>query len=144
MVFGYGLAALAGFLLTAIPNWTGRLPVRGARLAVLAGLWIAGRFGLLASATIGAGAAAVLDLSFSAMLIAVVAREVTAARNFHNLPVVAILGVFLAGNLLVHLQAMGIAHTAALGLRIGVATLLLLIALIGGRIVPSFTRNWLT
>ncbi|HEX2566021.1 MAG TPA: NnrS family protein [Burkholderiales bacterium] len=143
MVFGYGLAALAGFLLTAIPNWTGRLPVRGARLAVLAGLWIAGRFGLLASASIGATAAAVLDLSFSAMLIAVVAREVTAARNFHNFPVVVILTAFFAGNLLVHLQALALADTAELGLRIGVAMLLLLIALIGGRIVPSFTRNWL-
>jgi uncharacterized protein involved in response to NO len=76
-------------------------------------------------------------------LTAVVAREVAVARSFHNLPVVAVLGLFLAGDLLVHLHALDIAYTAALGNRIGVAMLLLLIALIGGRIVPSFTRNWL-
>jgi uncharacterized protein involved in response to NO len=73
----------------------------------------------------------------------VVTREVATARNFHNLPVVGILGALFAGNLLVQLHALGIAYTAALGNRIGVATLLLLIALIGGRLVPSFTRNWM-
>jgi uncharacterized protein involved in response to NO len=143
MVYGYGIAAVAGFLLTAIPNWTGRLPLRGAPLAALAALWVAGRVALLASGAIGAEAAAAVDLAFGAVLIAVVAREVAKARNFHNLPVVAILLVLLGGNTLVHLQALGIAYTAALGNRIGVATLAALIALVGGRIIPSFTRNWL-
>lgn len=143
MVYGFGLAAVTGFLLTAIPNWTGRLPLRGAPLGLLAALWLAGRVALLASATIGAGAAALIDLAFSAALATVVAREVTKARNFHNLPVVAVLCLFFVGNLLVHLHALDIAYTAALGNRIGIAMLLLLIALIGGRIVPSFTRNWL-
>jgi uncharacterized protein involved in response to NO len=143
MVYGYGLAAVTGFLLTAIPNWTGRLPLRGAPLALLATLWLAGRVALLASASIGAAAAAVIDLAFLAILAPLVAREVTAAKSFHNLPVVAILVLLFVGNLLVHLHALDIAYTAALGNRIGVATLLLLIALIGGRIVPSFTRNWL-
>src|SRR6185503_12380903 len=78
-----------------------------------------------------------------AALIALIAREVASARNFHNYPIVAVLGVLFAGNVLVHLQALGLAYTAALGNRIGVATLLALIALIGGRIIPSFTRNWL-
>jgi len=143
MIYGFGLAAVTGFLLTAIPNWTGRLPLRGARLALLAALWLAGRIALLLSGTIGAGAAAVVDLAFAAVLAAVVAREVATARSFHNLPVVVILIVLFAGNLLVHLHALDVAYTAALGNRIGVATLLLLIALIGGRLVPSFTRNWL-
>jgi len=136
MVYGYGLAAVAGFLLTAIPNWTGRLPVRGAPLAGLAALWLLGRIAAFTPAPW-------LDLAFPLALMAVVAREVASARNFHNLPVVAILGVLFAGNLLVQLHALGIAYTAALGNRIGVATLLLLIALIGGRLVPSFTRNWM-
>src|SRR6185436_5317163 len=136
MVYGYGLAAVAGFLLTAIPNWTGRLPVRGAPLAGLAALWLLGRIAAFTPAPW-------LDLAFPLALMAVVAREVASARNFHNLPVVAILGVLFAGDLLVQLHALGIASTAALGNRIGVATLLLLIALIGGRLVPSFTRNWM-
>jgi uncharacterized protein involved in response to NO len=139
MVYGYALAIVTGFLLTTIPNWTGRLPLRGAPLAALVTLWLAGRVSVLASPAIGAA----VDLAFTVVLIAVVARELTKARSFHNLPVVATLGLLLAGNVLVHLQALDIAYTAALGNRIGVATLLALISLIGGRLVPSFTRNWL-
>jgi uncharacterized protein involved in response to NO len=130
MVFGFGLATVAGFLLTAIPNWTGRLPVRGAPLAVLALLWLAGRVAMLLP-----GWAAV-DLAFSAALIAVVARELIAGRNWRNLPMLGALGLLFAANVLFHLQIY-------LGLRLGIATLLMLIALVGGRLVPSFTRNWL-
>jgi len=143
MIYGYALAAVTGFLLTAIPNWTGRLPIRGLPLAALATLWLAGRIALLTSAWIGPQLAAAIDLSFLVVLIATVAREVTAAKSFHNLPVLAILGLLLAGNVLVHLHALDIAYTSALGNRIGVATLVVLISLIGGRIIPSFTRNWL-
>ncbi len=143
MIYGFALAAVTGFLLTAIPNWTGRLPVRGPRLGVLVLLWLSGRIALLASSHIGAAAAAAIDLSFSVVLVVVVAREVTVAGNFHNLPVVATLLVLLAGNVLVHLHALDIAYTAVLGNHIGVATLVALISLIGGRIIPSFTRNWL-
>lgn len=143
MAFGFGFAAVAGFLLTAIPNWTGRLPLRGARLAALAGLWLAGRIALLLSAQIGPHAAAAIDLAFPAALIAVVARELIAGRNWRNLPMLAALALLLCGSLLVHLQAIGVAYTALLGNRLGIATLLMLIALVGGRIVPSFTRNWL-
>src|SRR5579884_4564817 len=58
MAFGYGGAVVAGFLLTAIPNWTGRLPLQGVPLAVLAALWLAGRAGILLSGLIGGYAAA--------------------------------------------------------------------------------------
>ena len=143
MIYGYAVAAVTGFLLTAIPNWTGRLPIRGVPLAVLATLWLAGRIALLASAAVGPQLAAAIDLSFLFVLILLVAREVTAAENFHNLPVVAVLGLLFAGNVLVHLHALDVAYTSAIGNRIGVATLVLLISLIGGRIIPSFTRNWL-
>jgi uncharacterized protein involved in response to NO len=143
MVFGFGFAAVAGFLLTAIPNWTGRLPLRGARLAALAGLWLAGRIALLLSAQIGAHATAAIDLAFPAALVAVIARELIAGRNWRNLPMLAALALLLCGSLLVHLQSIGLAYTALLGNRVGVATLVMLIALVGGRIVPSFTRNWL-
>jgi uncharacterized protein involved in response to NO len=130
-------------MLTAIPNWTGRLPVRGGALAILAMLWLAGRVALLASAQIGALGAALVDLAFPAAFMAVVARELIAGRNWRNLPMLAALALFLLANILVHLHALEIAYTAAEGNRLGIATLLLLIALVGGRIVPSFTRNWL-
>jgi uncharacterized protein involved in response to NO len=143
VVYGYGVAVVAGFLLTAIPNWTGRLPLQGVPLAFLVLLWAMGRAASLLSGTLGAGAAAVLDLAFPLTFLAAVAREIMAGRNWRNLPILGALAVLLAGNLLVHLDALGIAATARLGNRIGVATLLMLITFVGGRIVPSFTRNWL-
>jgi uncharacterized protein involved in response to NO len=131
MVYGFGMAVVAGFLLTAIPNWTGRLPVRGWMLGALAALWLAGRVAMLVPG------AAPLDLAFPAVLAAVVAREILAGRNWRNLPMLAALALLLAGNVLFHLGVYA-------GLRLGIATLLMLIALVGGRIVPSFTRNWMT
>jgi uncharacterized protein involved in response to NO len=83
------------------------------------------------------------DLAFPAVFAAVIAREIIAGQNWRNLPMLAALCLLFAGNLLVHLDALGIASTAELGNRIGVATLLMLISLVGGRIIPSFTRNWL-
>src|SRR5262245_23296806 len=72
MVFGFGYAVVAGFLLTAIPRWTGRMPVRGAALASVALFWLAGRAGMLASGDLGPATAAIVDLAFPVSLIAVV------------------------------------------------------------------------
>jgi uncharacterized protein involved in response to NO len=144
MVFGFAAATVAGFLLTAIPNWTGRMPLQGGPLAALVLLWAVGRIGVLISAIIGAPVATVADLSFPTVFLGVIAREVLAGRNWRNLPMIAALALLLTGNLLVHLDAMGLTDTAGFGNRIGIATLLLLISLVGGRIIPSFTRNWLT
>ncbi len=144
MVFGFGAAAVAGFLLTAIPNWTGRLPLQGGPLAFLVLLWLAGRAAMLLSGRLGAGIAAGLDLAFPLAFLAVVSREIIAGRNWRNLPLVTALGLLFVANLLVHLQALGItATTEAAGNRLGIATLLMLISFVGGRIIPSFTRNWL-
>jgi len=144
MVFGYGAAAVAGFLLTAIPNWTGRLPLSGGRLILLVLLWACGRAAVLLSAWAAApGIAAAVDLSFLAAFLAVVTREIIAGRNWRNLPMVGALGFLLLGSGLVHTEALGWAAVAAAGNRLGIATLLMLISLVGGRIVPSFTRNWL-
>ncbi len=143
MVFGYGAAIVAGFLLTAIPNWTGRLPLQGGPLMVLVLLWAAGRAAVLLSGRIGAPAAALLDLAFPVLFLAVVAREILAGRNWRNLPMLGALALLFLGNLLVHLEALGLTTTAAVGNRLGVATLLMLISFVGGRVVPSFTRNWL-
>jgi len=143
MVYGFGAATVAGFLLTAVPNWTGRTPMQGAPLALLVLLWAAGRVGVLLAGVTGAAAATVADLSFPAVFLGVIGREIVGSRNWRNLPVVAALALLLAGNLLVHLEALGLTETADLGNRCGLATLLLLISLIGSRIIPSFTRNWL-
>jgi uncharacterized protein involved in response to NO len=143
MIFGFAAAVVAGFMLTAIPNWTGRMPLQGGPLAMLVSLWALGRLGILFSAVIGAPAAAAADLSFPAVFLAVVAREIIAGRNWRNLPMLGALSLLLTGNLLVHLDALGFADTAELGNRLGLATLFMLISLVGGRIVPSFTHNWL-
>ena len=144
MIFGFGAATVAGFLLTAIPNWTGRLPLQNGPLAFLVLLWAVGRVAVLVSERIGPDTAAALDLAFPVVFLGAVAREIFAGRNWRNLPMLGALALLLLGNLLVHLEPVGIASTAELGNRIGVATLLMLISFVGGRIVPSFTRNWLT
>jgi uncharacterized protein involved in response to NO len=143
MIFGYAAATVAGFLLTAIPNWTGRMPLQGGPLAMLVLLWAIGRLGVLFSAQLGAPIAAIADLSFPMVFLVVVAREVFAGKNWRNLPVLGALSLLLIGNLLVHLEALGLGNTAQLGNRLGLATLFMLISLIGGRIIPSFTHNWL-
>jgi uncharacterized protein involved in response to NO len=142
MLFGYAAAVIAGFLLTAIPNWTGRLPICGGPLATLAALWLAGRVGILCSASIGVLPAAALDTAFLVTLAAVAAREVIAGHNWRNLRVLAVLGVLIAGNIVFHAEVLAYGR-ADFGTRIGIGAVILLITLVGGRIVPSFTRNWL-
>jgi uncharacterized protein involved in response to NO len=143
MIFGFAAATVAGFMLTAIPNWTGRMPLQGSSLAMLVFLWLIGRAAVLFSADIRAGVAALLDLSFPTVFLVVVAREIIAGRNWRNLPMLAALALLLSANALVHSEAVGVVDTAGLGNHLGLATLLLMISLIGGRIIPSFTRNWL-
>lgn len=143
MLFGFVQAAIAGFLLTAVPNWTGRMPIQGWPLGALAALLVAGRVAVAFSAAIGPGVAMVIDLAFPLALGAALGREIVAGRNWRNLPMLGVLSVLFLANLLTHLDALGVAATGALGLRLGIAIVLMLIGLIGGRIIPSFTRNWL-
>jgi len=142
MLYGYIAAAIAGFLLTAIPNWTGRLPVSGAPLAGLALLWLAGRIAILLSAEIGGTLAAVIDVAFLATLAAVTAREIVAGKNWRNLRVLIVVGVLILGNIVFHVEVLR-SGSADYGIRLGIGAVILLISLIGGRIVPSFTSNWL-
>jgi uncharacterized protein involved in response to NO len=143
MLFGFAVAAIAGFLLTAIPNWTGRLPLQGNPLLGLVLLWIAGRIAVACSQTIGAWPAAVIDVSFLVVLLFVVAREILAGKNWRNLMMAAALAALAVANALMHADVLDIADTSMVGWRLAIAVVTLLIALIGGRIVPSFTRNWL-
>ena len=142
MLYGYLPAVIAGFLLTAIPNWTGRLPVAGLPLVILFSLWLAGRAAMLLSALTGPLVAAILDLSFLLVLAAVALREIIAGRNWRNLRVLGVLAVLIAGNAVFHAEAAA-EGLADYGIRIGIAAAIGLIMLIGGRIVPSFTHNYL-
>jgi len=143
MLYGYVAATVAGFLLTAIPNWTGRLPVSGWPLAGLALLWLAGRAAILLSGTIGGIAAALVDVSFLVTLAAVAGREIVAGKNWRNLRILVVLGVLIVGNVVYHAEVLR-NGAADYGVRIAIAAVIALIMLIGGRIVPSFTNNWLT
>lgn len=143
MVFGFVGAAITGFLLTAIPNWTGRMPLQGGPLLALIALWLAGRLAVATSAAIGAWPAAIIDVGFYAAVLAVVLREVVAGKNWRNLPMAIAVATFLVANALMHAEALGLAETARIGWRLGIAVAVMLVVLIGGRIIPSFTRNWL-
>jgi uncharacterized protein involved in response to NO len=142
LLFGYVPAVVAGFLLTAVPNWTGRLPVAGWPLAGLFALWLAGQVATLASEHLGAWTTALVALSFLCALTAVVGREVVAARNWRNTPVLLVLAVLVAAQALFHWEVARFGRTD-LSQRLAIGATVTLIALIGGRIVPSFTTNWL-
>lgn len=140
MLFGYLAGVIAGFLLTAVPNWTGRLPVTGAPLVMLFALWVVGRLAgfLPPSAAIWA---AMLDSSFLVVFAAVVWREVLAAKNRRNLPVCLMVSVLAAANIVFHLRDF-VPDFGPGAERAAVAVIIGLVALIGGRVTPSFTQNW--
>lgn len=142
MLYGFAGAVVAGFLLTAVPNWTGRLPLQGRPLILLVAAWLAGRFAVALSAELGWLPAAILDVSFLALLTAALGREVIAGRNWRNLKILGVLTVMLIGNAVFHIEA-HLSGTAEYGIRVGIAATLTMVMLIGGRIIPSFTRNWL-
>ena len=142
LLFGFLPAIIGGYVLTAVPNWTGRFPVQGAPVVVLALAWAAGRIAVLLSGALGAAATMVLDCVFLALLIAAVLREIVASGSPRNGGIAAVLTLLLAGNAIFHIEVWT-AGTSDLAWRIGVATVIGLITMIAGRIVPSFTRNWL-
>jgi uncharacterized protein involved in response to NO len=141
MLFGFVGAAVCGFLLTAIPNWTGRLPIAGKPLLALFGLWAAARAAVLVSGLASVWLAAVLDVGLYVSLALLAGREVIASKN-RNLPVVGLVLLFGASDAADYLQAGG-AIGGDYGWRGAIALVILMISLIGGRIIPSFTRNWL-
>ncbi|CAM5558529.1 short-chain dehydrogenase [Sphingobium yanoikuyae] len=142
MLFGYLSAIIAGFLSAAIPNWTGRPTVTGWRVAALVGLWLAARLAILFSAAVPPLAGAALDVGFLLLLLVYAAREIFASGN-RNKPILVVLFLFATACALDHAAAMGAIADPALGMRMGFALVLILISLIGGRIIPAFTRNWL-
>ncbi|MEK0084191.1 NnrS family protein [Benzoatithermus flavus] len=143
MLFGYISAVIAAFLLTAVPNWTGGLPLRGKPLLWLVALWLAARLAVLAGARLGPWPGLVLDVGFLAVLAGVVAREIVAGKNWRNLPVVTLVSLLALADLLSHLEQVLTLPWDMLGDRLAIGAVAGLVALIGGRITPSFTTNWL-
>lgn len=142
MLFGYTSAALAGFLLTAIPNWTGRLPVSGRPLLGLFALWTAGRLALLWPSALGEVAAVAIDASFLPVLFLICAREIVAGRKWKDLKVLAALFALASANGFFHYGNIVLGEVA-LPSRLAIGAYMMLIMIIGGRILPSFTSNWL-
>ncbi|WP_193336932.1 NnrS family protein [Devosia beringensis] len=142
MLFGYSSAALAGFLLTAVPNWTGRLPVSGTPLIVLFAVWCAGRLALLAPDMLGPPLSIAVDAAFLPLLLAICAREIIAGRKWKDLKILAGILALALANLSFHLL-MASGGDTGMANRLGVAAFIMLITVMGGRVVPSFTRNWL-
>ncbi|WP_109464305.1 NnrS family protein [Albibacillus kandeliae] len=142
MIFGYGSAVVAGFLFTAVPNWTGRMPTRGWPLAILLAIWVAGRAGVAGLLPVGPIAAVIIDQMFLLAVASMIAREIMAGRNWRNLKVLVPVSLLWGANIVFHVEALT-QGVSDIGRRLGIALLIFLIMLIGGRIVPSFTRNWL-
>ncbi len=143
MLFGYAVAVIAGFLLTAVGNWTGRETLVGAPLLALAALWVLGRVAMVFAPRLPSGAAAAVDLAFLPVLIAALGVPLLATKNRRNLVLLALLALLFLMNLGMHLDGLGklpagFAHrprAAALDL------VVLVILLIAGRVFPMFTRN---
>ena len=142
LLFGYLPAVVTGFLLTAIPNWTGRLPVQDFRLLVLVLLWVAGRIAVFLSAETGWLLSMVIDCCFLLAVVAAAATEIIAGRNWRNLKVLLPVATLFAANVMFHVEAhyQGVSDMSR---RLGLGAVVILIMIVGGRIVPSFTRNWL-
>tara|TARA_R110000868_G_scaffold8744_7_gene44743 strand:- start:5341 stop:6600 length:1260 start_codon:yes stop_codon:yes gene_type:complete len=145
MIFGYLGAVMGGFALTAIAEWTKRPPISGWSLGLLVALWLAGRIAiaLAATGTITTSIAADIDLLYLAVLAAMMAREIIAGKNRKNLIIVGLFTVFWASNLIFHV-ALAADTDPMTGLRLALVVAAVLISVIGGRVTPTFTRNWLT
>ena len=146
MLFGYAAGVIVGFLMTAIPNWTGRMPVVGSGLMVMVGLWLVGRAAMITAALNPDLAASiwpgVIDALFLLAMAGLVWREILAGKNWRNLPVALIISILALSNVGFHVEAHLSGGVAPIATRVALGLIVMLIALIGGRITPSFTRNW--
>ncbi|HEY8518574.1 MAG TPA: NnrS family protein [Gammaproteobacteria bacterium] len=142
MLFGFVAAAIAGFLLTAVPTWTSTEPVRGARLAALAGLWLVGRLVMLPWLGLDRTPLVLLDAAFFPALGLAVGAALLRTRNARNYPFLALLALLTAADLVYAAAHLGWSSAPPFDpLRLAANVVLLMVGVIGGRIVPLFTRN---
>ncbi len=141
-IFGFVVAAIAGFLTTAVPQWTGRPPLRGPALMLLVLLWLTGRAAWLVSEVLPVWLVAALDVAFLPALCLALAAGIVQQRQWRNLPVLVMVLTLAAGNLLIHLSLAAVmVDGQTLGFHLSLFAVILLVTIIGGRIVPTFTRN---
>ncbi|MCT4656356.1 MAG: NnrS family protein [Cohaesibacter sp.] len=142
MIYGYAVAVVAGFFLTAVPNWTKTQPARAAYIMSVGGLWLLGRIAMWYSGTLPVGLVAFADLIFLPPLLVRLVMQMRNNPQLHNLIFISLLGVLWIANLLCHLEWLGLSEeTAQTGLRLGLFTVGMMVFVIGGRVVPAFTRN---
>ncbi|MCH2068153.1 MAG: NnrS family protein [Shimia sp.] len=142
MIFGYGAAAIGGFFLTAVPNWTG---TKGARVGYIAGvfaLWLIGRTALWPLGVVSPMTAMVADLLFIPVLAWKIFSQLLKRPKPQNMVLLTMLVALWVSNLLMHLEWTDLTDdTARQGLLGGLMTLVGLIGVLGGRVTPAFTRN---
>ena len=142
MIFGFAVAVIAGFLLTAAANWTGRRTASGPALAALVALWIAGRVVIVVGDGMPAWLVIAIDVAFLPILAVALAIPILAAGNRRNIIFPVVLLVLGLLNLSIHLGALGaIDWDAGRGVRVAIDLILLMIGVLGGRVIPSFTKN---
>jgi uncharacterized protein involved in response to NO len=143
MLHGFAMAVIAGFLLTAVGNWTQRETATGPWLAGLALLWLTGRAALLSPSALPGGLVALIDLAFVPALMVALGRPLLATGNRRNFVMLGVLGALFATNVAVHLEGLGLSAvgTARRANLVAVDLVTLLILVIGGRVFPMFTRN---
>jgi uncharacterized protein involved in response to NO len=141
MLFGYTVAVIAGFLLTAVKNWTGQQTLHGVPLLLLSGLWLAGRVAMLLYPQIHNIVPAIVDIGFLLVLTIAVMLPIVRVRQWHNLLFVPILLALLLADVLVHLDLAGITATSRLGIYLALDLILLLIVIMAGRVVPFFIER---
>ena len=142
MIFGYTTAVIAGFLLTAVPNWTGIATPEGKPLAALATLWVAARVLPFFSKSVPHWFIATVDIAFLPVLAGILAIPLLQARQQRNLVVLLLLGVLAIANVMMHLEALDVTSgTARRGIELAINLILLLIVLVGGRVIPFFAER---
>jgi uncharacterized protein involved in response to NO len=144
MIFGFIAAAIAGFLLTAVPGWTGRSSYAGAPLILLSALWFAGRVTMFAPVGVPPAVAAVIDLAFFPALAGTLTPPLVKARKVRNFPFPLLLVALFAADLVFHLGSLGKLDMGEhIGLGVAVDVISILIVIVGGRIIPAFTKSGL-
>ena len=144
MLFGFIAAAIAGFLLTAVPGWTGRSSYAGPPLIGLSALWLCGRLAMSPLTFITPPVAAFLDLVFFPALVLTLAPSLIRARKLRNFPFIALLSALFVANLVFHLGRLGIVPAGEhIGLGVAADIVCVLIVIVGGRIIPAFTKGGL-
>jgi uncharacterized protein involved in response to NO len=144
MLLGYTVAVIAGFLLTAVSNWTGKITLQGENLIGLSLLWLYGRILPFYAGQLPDALIALVDLAFLPTLTFVIARTLIQAKNYKNLVFVGLLGLLILGNLMIHAQMLEFCTTsAAIGIQLVLATIVLMILVIAGRVFPFFAEKGL-